>query len=146
MERLYRLFEKHYGCTPVDAVPLTGSASNRQYFRLTDGTRSCVGVVGTMTEENHAFLTMASHFRSKGLPVPEVYSVSEDGMAYIQEDLGDTILYNKVCEDFKTSTGLHEARYSNSFPGSTALYSGSFRSGRIRSEACLCSRTATAWG
>lgn len=102
MERLYRLFEKHYGCTPVDAVPLTGSASNRQYFRLTDGTRSCVGVVGTMTEENHAFLTMASHFRSKGLPVPEVYSVSEDGMAYIQEDLGDTILYNKVCEDFKT--------------------------------------------
>ena len=102
MERLYRLFEKHYGCTPVDAVPLTGSASNRQYFRLTDGTRSCVGVVGTMTEENHAFLTMASHFRSKGLPVPEVYSVSEDGMAYIQEDLGNTILYNKVCEDFKT--------------------------------------------
>ena len=101
MERLYRLFEGHYGCAPTDSVPLTGSASNRQYFRLTDGTHSCVGVVGTVPEENHAFLTMASHFMSKGLPVAEVYSASEDGMAYIQEDLGDTILYNKVCEDFK---------------------------------------------
>ena len=35
-------------------------------------------------------------------------------------------------------TGLHDARYSKSFPGSTALYSGSLRKGRIRSEAQRC--------
>ena len=80
---------------------MSGSASNRRYFRLSDGSRSCVGVIGTASEENHAFLTMADHFRSKGLPVAEVYAASEDGMAYIQEDLGDTILYNKVCDAFR---------------------------------------------
>lgn len=101
MKRLYSLFEGYYGCEPVDAVPMTGSASNRRYYRLSDGKHTCVGVVGTVPEENHAFLTMASHFRSVGLPVAEVYSVSTDGMAYIQEDLGDTILYNEVCEDFR---------------------------------------------
>ena len=42
------------------------------------------------------------------------------------------------------STGLHEARYSNSFPGSTALYSGSFLNGRISSDAFLCSSIALA--
>ena len=38
---------------------------------------------------------MAAHFKSKGIPVPEVYSVSEDGMAYIQEDIGDDTLFKK---------------------------------------------------
>ena len=42
------------------------------------------------------------------------------------------------------STGLHEARYSKSFPGSTALYSGSFLRGRISSEALRCSSMALA--
>ena len=101
MERLYKLFTEHYGCAPSSAVALTGSASNRQYFRLCGGESSCVGVIGTVPEENRAFLTMASHFLSKGLPVAQVYAVSEDGMAYIQEDLGDTILYNEVTDAFK---------------------------------------------
>ena len=98
MERLYSLYKAYYEGEPSCVVPLTGSASNRQYFRLSDGDRSCVGVIGTVREENHAFLTMAAHFKAKGLPVAEVYAVSEDGMAYIQEDLGDTILYNEVCD------------------------------------------------
>ena len=102
MERLYILFKDHYGCEPSEAVPLTGSASNRRYFRLSDGDRTCVGVIGTAHEENHAFLTMARHFKAKGLPVAEVYGESADGMVYIQEDLGDTILYSKVCDAFKT--------------------------------------------
>ena len=101
MERLYRLFKEYYSCEPSEACPLTGSASNRRYFRLSDGDRTCVGVIGTIQEENHAFLTMARHFKAKGLPVAEVYGESSDGMAYIQEDLGDTILYNKVCDAFK---------------------------------------------
>ena len=42
------------------------------------------------------------------------------------------------------STGLHEARYSKSFPGSTALYSGSFLSGRISNDALRCSSMALA--
>ena len=93
---LRRLFTEYYGSEPSAVDPIKGSASNRQYFSLTDGERSCVGVVGTDADENKAFVTLARHFKSCGLPVPELYAVSEDGMSYIQEDLGSDILYNMV--------------------------------------------------
>ena len=51
---------------------------------------------GTNRTENHAFIVMARHLRSKGLPVPEVYWVSEDEMSYTQEDLGDTLLFDYI--------------------------------------------------
>lgn len=55
-----------------------------------------IGVIGTCREENDAFIYLADHFRSKGLPVPEVLAISDDHMAYLQEDLGDTILFNAI--------------------------------------------------
>ena len=51
---------------------------------------------GTNRDENRAFLYMARHFRALGLPVPEVYWVSEDEMSYTQEDLGDTLLFDRL--------------------------------------------------
>ena len=73
------------------------SGSNRQYSRevQADG-RTYIRVAGTCREENHAFITLARHLRSKGLPVPEVYEVSEDEMGYTQEDLGDTLLFDYI--------------------------------------------------
>ena len=71
--------------------------SNRKYERVTlpDG-RSAVRTEGTCREENEAFVYLAGHFRSAGLNVPEVYEVSADGMSYVQEDLGDCVLYDAV--------------------------------------------------
>ena len=71
------------------------SGSNRQYLReqLTDGSTQ-IRVRGTSREENHAFITMARHFKSLSLPVPEVYDVSDDEMVYTQQDLGDLILFD----------------------------------------------------
>ena len=74
---------------------LTGSGSNRQYFRMT-GIRSLIAVRGESIAENRAFIYMARHFRSKGIPVPEVLAVSDDESCYIQEDLGDTLLFNAM--------------------------------------------------
>lgn len=77
---------------------LPSSGSNRRYFRLSeeDGRDSVIGVLGTSQPENKAFIYMARHFREKGLPVPEVLIVSEDYMAYLQTDLGDTLLFNAI--------------------------------------------------
>ncbi|MGN0234859.1 MAG: phosphotransferase [Paludibacteraceae bacterium] len=73
------------------------SGSNRQYSReVRENGGSYIRVVGTNRAENHAFITLARHFRSKGLPVPEVYEVSEDEMVYTQEDLGDTLLFDYI--------------------------------------------------
>ena len=71
--------------------------SNRVYTRETDEHgRSVIRVVGTNREENRAFIYMARHFHDLGLPVPELYEVSEDEMSYTQEDLGDTILFDHL--------------------------------------------------
>lgn len=71
--------------------------SNRVYTRETDENgRSIIRVVGTNRDENRAFIYMARHFHRLGLPVPELYSVSKDGMSYTQEDLGDTLLFDKL--------------------------------------------------
>jgi aminoglycoside/choline kinase family phosphotransferase len=58
-------------------------------------------VIGNNLEENRAFVSLVKNFKAAGLPVPELYAVSENGMAYIQQDLGDTTLYNKVNEAVK---------------------------------------------
>ena len=98
MERLKKLYEQYVGYEPADCRLMDKAGSNRRYYRLT-GVKTVVGVVGESREENDAFLYMARHFREQGLSVPEIYGVSDDHMAYIQEDLGqkpDNILWNKI--------------------------------------------------
>ena len=107
MKELYGLFRKHTGAEPENAVALTGSGSNRSYFRLHGGGTSLMGVTGTDVKENNAFITLAAHFRSQGLPVPEVLAVSEDGISYLQEDLGDLLLANLVAAAHKNG-GIEE--------------------------------------
>ena len=108
MNELIKLYTGHYSCVPESCVPLTGSASNRKYCRLSGGGHSCIGVAGTDARENEAFLTIAGHFRAKGINVPEIYAVSEDRMAYIQEDLGDAVLFDMLTKARKTGEGMEE--------------------------------------
>lgn len=82
---------------------LTGSGSNRQYFRMT-GIRNLIAVRGESIAENRAFIYMARHFQSKGIPVPKVLAVSDDESCYIQEDLGDTLLFNAIANGRTTGT------------------------------------------
>jgi aminoglycoside/choline kinase family phosphotransferase len=102
---LESLFKHYTGAAPVSCEALTGSASHRRYFRLTgpDG-RTLIGVEGTDADENHAFLTIDRHFASKGINVPKV--VAEDGLCYLQEDLGSTVLYDAL------ASGRASGKYS----------------------------------
>ena len=96
MENLIALYKEHVGAEPGQITPLTGSGSNRKYARIAGNDASLIGVHGTDMLENKAFLTIARFFHSKGIPVPEVVAVSDDGMAYLQEDLGDVLLSDLV--------------------------------------------------
>ena len=98
MKELEVLYSRYTGSEPQQVTPLTGSASNRQYARISGKAGSYIGVEGTDPLENNAFLTIAGHFHSKGIPVPEVLAVSEDGMTYLQEDLGDVLLSDLVAK------------------------------------------------
>ena len=90
------LFESYTGRALEGIEELPSSGSNRRYYRLKGGSISLIGVIGTSTEENRAFIQLSRHFKAKRLPVPQVLSVSEDLRAYIQEDLGTNNLFDMV--------------------------------------------------
>lgn len=96
-EELGELYYSYTGSKAEEIAELPSSGSNRRYFRLS-GKTTLIGVSGTSREENHTFLYMANHFRSKGLPVPEVYCHTDDKLFYLQEDLGNTLLFDAIAK------------------------------------------------
>ena len=96
MDILKRLFEEHFRL-PVDNVqPLQGDlgGSGRKIIRLKGSGTSAVGILYGVREENRAFLEFSRHFRRHGLPVPEIYAEDLAQGAYLEEDLGDTTLFD----------------------------------------------------
>lgn len=89
------LYTKLTGNEHESIEELPSSGSNRRYFRI-KGSQNLIGVLGTSKEENDAFLYFDRHFKEKGINVPAVVAVSEDGMSYLQEDLGETLLFNAI--------------------------------------------------
>lgn len=94
-ELLAQLYQSYTGEAPTSIEPLPGAGSNRKYFRL-KGKESLIGVYGTSTEENRAFIYMARHFSQKGLPVPRILAEAADQSAYLQDDLGDISLFQFI--------------------------------------------------
>lgn len=98
MERLKELYISVYGTAPSCITPLDGAGSSRKYYRLV-GEHTVIGTVGTSISENEAFFYFSSHFRSCGLPVPEVIAISSDRLCYIQTDLGDISLFDVISKE-----------------------------------------------
>jgi aminoglycoside/choline kinase family phosphotransferase len=95
MDLLKRLFEQHFQLPAEDARPLQGQlgGSGRIIVRLTGGSFSAIGILYPVREENLAFLEFSRHFRRHGLPVPEIYAENLSEGGYLEEDLGDTTLF-----------------------------------------------------
>ena len=96
MEGLQELYTLWSGEAPLKVEPLGLSGSHRRYYRIFGDKGNVIGVTGTDHEENRAFITESAHFHSKGIRVPEVLAISEDGMRYIQQDLGTQTLFDFV--------------------------------------------------
>jgi aminoglycoside/choline kinase family phosphotransferase len=64
-----------------------------------------VGVINRHESENNAFVALAAHFKSEGLPVPEVFLYKCSLGAYLEQDLGDTTLLGFLSQE-RTRTGL----------------------------------------
>jgi len=95
MDVLKRLFEQHFHSLPARMQPVQGDlgGSGRKIIRLSNEQVSAIGVLYGVREENAAFLEFSRHFRKHGLPVPEIYAEDLDRGAYLEEDLGDTTLF-----------------------------------------------------
>jgi len=96
MDVLTKLFEKHFHAPPERIQPLQGElgGSGRKIIRFSRGNQSAIGILYGVREENAAFLAFSRHFRRHGLPVPEIYEEDLDRGAYLEEDLGDTTLFD----------------------------------------------------
>src|SRR6266700_1896397 len=96
MEVLKKLFERRFNSTVARVQPLQGhlGGSGRKIIRLADENRSVIGVLYDVREENVAFLEFSRHFRKHALPVPEIYAEDLSQGAYLEEDLGDTTLFD----------------------------------------------------
>ena len=95
LQILVDLYKTFTGTQPKQVNPLPGAGSNRRYVRLS-GPVDAIGVYGEYVEENNAFIYMARHFREKGLPVPQIYAVSDNRKYYLQEDLGNDALFDLI--------------------------------------------------
>jgi aminoglycoside/choline kinase family phosphotransferase len=95
MDVLKQLFEQHFHLPAADVTPLQGQlgGSGRIIVRLVGGGHSAIGILYPVREENRAFLEFSRHFRRHGLPVPEIYAEDLSQGAYLEEDLGDTTLF-----------------------------------------------------
>jgi aminoglycoside/choline kinase family phosphotransferase len=100
MDVLKRLFAERFKKAAEEILPLQGdlSASGRRIIRLKAGEISAIGVLYGVREENKAFLEFSRHFGKHGLPVPEIYGEDLSQGAYLEEDLGDTTLFDLLMQ------------------------------------------------
>jgi aminoglycoside/choline kinase family phosphotransferase len=95
MDVLKQLFEQYFHLPAETVAPLQGQlgGSGRTIVRLAGGGKTAVGILYSVREENAAFIEFSRHFRRCGLLVPEIYAEDLSRGAYLEEDLGDTTLF-----------------------------------------------------
>jgi aminoglycoside/choline kinase family phosphotransferase len=105
-EILGKLYKDTFNNEVTSFESLYPHGSDRKIIRLKSSDKSSiVGIYNENIPENLAFLSFSKHFKSSGLNVPEIFSVSPDNTSYLMEDLGDITLFKKICDD--------KARFSN---------------------------------
>jgi aminoglycoside/choline kinase family phosphotransferase len=108
------LFETAVNMPVLSIEKIPQSGSDRIYFRILAEELTYVATYGKNIKENETFIYFTNHFRACGSPVPQILAVNDDRTIYIQEDLGNISLLNK----------LDESGYSNEV---YALFQSSLR-------------------
>ena len=105
-DALIRLFVERFGHPPRSVLEIAGDGSNRSYFRMIGRElQTAVGAFGPDREENRAFIEYTRAFHGGGLPVPELYGTDERARVWLEEDLGDTTLFNALVEARRREAG-----------------------------------------
>jgi aminoglycoside/choline kinase family phosphotransferase len=106
MNILNRLFEERFHAPVTHVHPLQGQlgGSGRQIIRLSNEKNTAIGIVYGVREENVAFLEFSKHFRKHRLPVPEIYGEDLDHGVYLEEDLGNSTLYEFLSKNRNAGT------------------------------------------
>jgi aminoglycoside/choline kinase family phosphotransferase len=85
---------KNCAANRIEKLPQSGS--DRIYFRIYLNNETFIGTHNLNVKENNTFINFSNHFKSKNLPVPEIFCVNDEQTIYIQQDLGTESLLNKL--------------------------------------------------
>lgn len=103
MDALKTLFTNYFKEEVTSIEKLKGAGSNRIYYRLKSNSHIAIGVNGESNIENKAFVELSVHFKKQLLPTPKVFAHTNDYQYYIQEDLGNTSLFDYIENGIKTN-------------------------------------------
>lgn len=98
MKELLELLSQS-GDTIQKTEAISGSGSNRSYYRLYGLNKTYIGVYGKDVQENKTFIELSAHFKKHNIKTPQVLAVSEDFHYYITEDLGSQDLFSLLSPD-----------------------------------------------
>jgi aminoglycoside/choline kinase family phosphotransferase len=96
LHNLYKKWSKEE-IISINKLPISGSS--REYYRISGSSKTAIGVINEVLDENISFIEFSKHFKSKKLNVPTIYSIDLDNHIYLQEDLGDTTLFSYLIEN-----------------------------------------------
>ena len=100
MGKLFQTFHKQ-PASRIEKLPQSGG--DRIYFRIYLGDETYIATYSDHVTENRTFIYCTHHFRSKGLPMPEILAVNETETIYIQQDLGTESLLDVLEEKGHTT-------------------------------------------
>ena len=105
-QEIVTLYRRTFGRPPAGVARLAADGSQRTYFRLVGTTpASVIGVYGPDPDENRAFLSFSRAFRGVGLPVPVIHAADEERGLWIEDDLGDTTLFEALSAARRDASG-----------------------------------------
>jgi aminoglycoside/choline kinase family phosphotransferase len=96
---LEKLFEEHFEIKAENVEALAVSGSDRRYYRVRGGSITAIGTYNTNVAENNTYFYFTGLFKKHQVNVPEIYKISKDRRAYLQQDLGATSLFDLVLKE-----------------------------------------------
>lgn len=100
LQILKELYRNSFNQEAVSLDSIYSHGSDRNIIRIqSPNGNTVIGIYNPNKAENSAFIEFSKHFKSQGLNVPRVFSVSDNKNAYLMEDLGDITLFKKICDD-----------------------------------------------
>lgn len=96
---LFQLFENHFKIKAQELVQLELSGSDRRYYRITAGDASCIGTFNENIAENNTYFYFTELFKKHNIPVPQIFLIGKDRRYYVQQDLGNTNLFDLLVQN-----------------------------------------------
>ncbi|MEJ2114661.1 MAG: phosphotransferase [Gammaproteobacteria bacterium] len=93
LTQLHEWIKENLGNIEYSLTPISGDASFRRYFRLTNNNYNYIAVDSPPDKENNdKFVNITHLLEAEGLPVPHIHYSSLDFGFFLLRDLGDELL------------------------------------------------------